>query len=366
MMQIWRELLNSLVVSLKTQLGTPLCERRSRKRRRHSTTAIAPRLGNQAETLECRTLLTPFVSRIDRITPLTETTDSPTVTYRVEFDEDVTGVDIADFRVTTQGSVFVAAPLAITPESSSTYLVSIAGIGGRGELRLDLIDDDSINDSEGVLGGQGIGNGSFQGQSYLIRQTQPVVLTLERTLPAEQTTEATTVTFTITFDRPVTGVDSSDFELVTTGSVASAVPLSVTGTGAVYEITVSEISGVGSLGLKFEDDNTVRDANGNPLAPASHETIFAPSTVMGTSGTPNHVALGDLDRDGNLDLIAASRNQGNILVSMGNGDGTFQMEQAYSAGGGPRSIVVADVDGDGFLDVVSLNPDNNNVTILHG
>lgn len=366
MMQIWRELLNSLVVSLKTQLGTPLCERRSRKRRRHSTTAIAPRLGNQAETLECRTLLTPFVSRIDRITPLTETTDSPTVTYRVEFDEDVTGVDIADFRVTTQGSVFVAAPLAITPESSSTYLVSIAGIGGSGELRLDLIDDDSINDSEGVLGGQGIGNGSFQGQSYLIRQTQPVVLTLERTLPAEQTTEATTVTFTITFDRPVTGVDSSDFELVTTGSVASAVPLSVTGTGAVYEITVSEISGVGSLGLKFEDDNTVRDANGNPLAPASHETIFAPSTVMGTSGTPNHVALGDLDRDGNLDLIAASRNQGNILVSMGNGDGTFQMEQAYSAGGGPRSIVVADVDGDGFLDVVSLNPDNNNVTILHG
>jgi LasA protease len=74
---------------------------------------------------------------------------------------------------------------------------------------------------------------------------------------------AASLRFTVTFSRPVTGVSMDDFALVSTLTGAAITQL--TGSGAVYTVTVSTGSGVGTLRLDVIDDDTIVDAGSNPL-----------------------------------------------------------------------------------------------------
>jgi len=76
-------------------------------------------------------------------------------------------------------------------------------------------------------------------------------------------------------------------------------------------------------------------------------------------------AVGDLNRDGKLDLVVAnlcqntncsSGNGGVVSVLLGNGDGTFQAAKNYATGGfGSSSAAIGDVNGDGYADVIVAN-----------
>jgi hypothetical protein len=80
--------------------------------------------------------------------------------------------------------------------------------------------------------------------------------------------------------------------------------------------------------------------------------------------------LGDVNGDGNLDVLAASQcassdylcgsgTAGVVGVLLGNGDGTLQPVMTYPSGGYlPDSIAVADVNGDGRPDLVVSNCGN--------
>jgi len=74
-----------------------------------------------------------------------------------------------------------------------------------------------------------------------------------------------TVTFTVTFSEAVTGVDSTDFVLTTTGDITGASVTGVTGSGTTYTVTVSTGSGTGTIRLDVNDDDTIKDAVQNPL-----------------------------------------------------------------------------------------------------
>src|SRR5205823_718781 len=39
----------------------------------------------------------------------------------------------------------------------------------------------------------------------------------------------------------------------------------------------------------------------------------------------------DINKDGKLDLVTAGTNSGNVYLTLGNGDGTFRIPQAYAA-----------------------------------
>ena len=87
-------------------------------------------------------------------------------------------------------------------------------------------------------------------------------------------------------------------------------------------------------------------------------------------------ALGDLNNDGKLDLIVAGNVAGttigggtpNVYTLIGNGDGTFQAANSLALIGtdgiGATSIALADLNKDGNLDVVVGNP--NDFTELLG
>jgi hypothetical protein len=71
---------------------------------------------------------------------------------------------------------------------------------------------------------------------------------------------------------------------------------------------------------------------------------LTPTAIAPSMGGP--LAIGDLNGDGNLDLVA------DIGVLLGNGDGTFTQDTSVTLPGGTISIALADVNNDGFLDVI--------------
>jgi peptidyl-Lys metalloendopeptidase len=96
-------------------------------------------------------------------------TTASNVNFTVTFSKSVTGVDVTDFSLTTPG--ISGADITAMSGSGTTRTVTISTGTGRGILRLNVIDDDTIIDSLGnPLGGTGTGNGDFSsGETYLIR-----------------------------------------------------------------------------------------------------------------------------------------------------------------------------------------------------
>src|SRR5439155_23456549 len=110
-------------------------------------------------------ITTPIVSSIVRDDP--NPTDGPTVHFTVTFGESVFGVDASDFVLTTTGTASGAIG-SVVDNDDNTFTVTVDSVTGSGTLRLDVVDDDSIENLYAVpLGGTGNGNGNFiTGQAY--------------------------------------------------------------------------------------------------------------------------------------------------------------------------------------------------------
>lgn len=68
---------------------------------------------------------------------------------------------------------------------------------------------------------------------------------------------------------------------------------------------------------------------------------------------PWSVAIRDLDRDGDPDMVTASNDDLRVLLNQG--DGTFQAAVGYPAGDNPQAVALGDLDGDDLLDAVVTN-----------
>jgi hypothetical protein len=91
---------------------------------------------------------------------------------------------------------------------------------------------------------------------------------------------------------------------------------------------------------------------------------WAQFDVVAKQSLPNlefAIAAGDFNGDGKLDVAVAGNE---LMVLLGNGDGTFQKPTRYFTPG--DSIAAADFNGDGILDLVVTNLGANSVSVLLG
>lgn len=90
-----------------------------------------------------------------------------------------------------------------------------------------------------------------------------------------------------------------------------------------------------------------------------------PERRVPVGAAPQHVALGDLDGDGDLDGVVSNLGDGSISLVIGNGDGTFRSRStSIVTGSGARGTVIADLNGDNNADIVAANSTARSLTIL--
>jgi hypothetical protein len=79
-------------------------------------------------------------------------------------------------------------------------------------------------------------------------------------------------------------------------------------------------------------------------------TFKQPITYGVTNGA-GPLAIGDLNHDGNPDLVASSYGSNAVVVLLGNSDGTFQPPVTYETSGYPEAIILGNFNNDGQLDI---------------
>src|SRR5690606_27635029 len=98
--------------------------------------------------------------------PTTVNSDAASLTWRVSFDSDVSGVDAADFALTPLGSSTATGTIAsVTAVDASTYDVVVNALGGQGQLRLDL---DATGTGIADLAGHALADGGFTTGDFYI------------------------------------------------------------------------------------------------------------------------------------------------------------------------------------------------------
>ncbi|NER78777.1 MAG: hypothetical protein F6K42_04205, partial [Leptolyngbya sp. SIO1D8] len=192
----------------------------------------------------------------------TSPTNAHSVTFDVTFSETVTGVNTADFALTTTGTA--AGTIANVSGSGSSYTITVNSVAGDGTLGLNLVDDDSIiNGNSVALGGTGTtgsGEGNFTGQTYTLDTTgpaapsTPVLDSLSDTGSSNSDTITTDTTpvftgtaeanSTVTLSSNVDGVIGS---AISDGSGNWRVPTSTLTAGA-HSITATATDTVGNVG----------------------------------------------------------------------------------------------------------------------
>lgn len=144
------------------------------------------------------------------------------------------------------------------------------------------------------------------------------------------------------------------------GSSWTEVAIDASATDAV-EVAIGDIDRDGDLdvagAVRGDDIVSWWTNDGTPSGPTWTETSIA------TSFDATEVHLADIDGDGDLDALAMSESADDVVWYANNGSGggwsATNIDTAYD---GPRSIQTADVDGDGDLDVIATASVDDDLT----
>jgi len=123
----------------------------------------------------------------------------------------------------------------------------------------------------------------------------------------------------------------------------------------------------GDLNLDGNQDvvTAVPSNNGFYLLPGKGDGTFQNSSNVNTGGAPQGIVVADFDGDGNPDVAVAAYGASKVSVCRGKGTaGGFYSHVDFTVGSGCYDLVAADFDGDGKLDIATCNVTANTVSVL--
>jgi uncharacterized protein (TIGR03437 family) len=125
-------------------------------------------------------------------------------------------------------------------------------------------------------------------------------------------------------------------------------------------IVTGDVNGDGQPDLVISDPV----AGSVYVLPASGKGAFGSPTTYSAGNTPGALALADLNGDGKLDAIVGTAS--GLGVLLGTGGGAFGTAQFYTAGDSFGSVATADFNGDGKPDVAAVDATAGGVTVFLG
>jgi hypothetical protein len=100
------------------------------------------------------------------------------------------------------------------------------------------------------------------------------------------------------------------------------------------------------------------------VLPGAGNGTFGSGVNVSVGKNPNGVAVGDVNSDGNSDLVVANNADNTVDVVLGNGNGTFQAAVSYAVGTSPKGVALVRRNPTGPLDIVTANNGSANVSVL--
>ncbi len=132
--------------------------------------------------------------------------------------------------------------------------------------------------------------------------------------------------------------------------------------GDVEGVEAADLDGDGDLDLLLthRNNNNVATFRNDGTGRAYSRGADAPMQA-----DPTKPVLADMDGDGDLDVVAANRGANTVSIRYNSGNGgihtSFQTD--LTVGQKPTQVAVGDVDGDGDLDILTANRESNTVSI---
>jgi hypothetical protein len=287
-----------------------------------------------------------------------------------------TGPTISRFRISTtlEGATgFNTKTDTTVIEDSSSVAIGDLNADGR----MDIVTDYE-NNSNGKYANLVVllqnANGTFTVTNTLVAQTtglKPKGIKLadidnDGDLDVLMAMNSTTYAEMLIFTNPGNGAFSTQG-----GDYQIAIDESFIGGPSPADIDVGDIDGDGYL-----DAVAASNGSGGGGVRVSLQTVKVDSSIGFTNynevgfsvysaGTnPVSIKLGDINKDGLLDIVTANSSSNNVSVLYQNSNHTFASAVNYATGNLPYVVRLADLNKDGYLDIATSNNGSDSISVL--